>query len=432
MWRRLLTPIVCLLLVHATLLHAPAQAAPLGAPLGAPTTPAPQDDVDAYNLPTAVSAPMDAFDAVGSETLGVILKARAGANQILDPDHADDYAKGLKRDLKGLEVLEKVSNALDLVEIGLDALPGAIRAWDAASSGDWREATLQAAGVVEMIGKGLLKDAVGTMAVNYATMASYAACAAFALGAPACIGLIVLARVGAGYASDAVIDAILEPFERPFCRSRRTGNGACEPSPILGPRGAAGPGGSGGVLAGAGMGAGPGGPSTGPASSAPGGGRYAGQGPPPAPGFTGGGGVKLGSTTTTVTAKNLTAGASGSGSSAVNNIGSISGGGGGGANVSAQSITTVAKGGQSATTNIGSGGGDTVVTGDTYNEGGDLTIGSGRTSRDGRTCIDVYRNTCIVRIYYRKHYSDPCAPGYWRVLNACKLPSDDKHSIPGL
>jgi hypothetical protein len=100
--------------------------------------------------------------------------------------------------------------------------------------------------------------------------------------------------------------------------------------------------------------------------------------------------------------------------------------GGGSTTVSAgETITRSVVG--SATTEIG---GETGVvrTGITYNEGGSISIGSGGIKRNGMKCLEIFRQTCIIQIYYRRH-SDPCAPGYWMDFRRCLLPADLKHRI---
>lgn len=112
------------------------------------------------------------------------------------------------------------------------------------------------------------------------------------------------------------------------------------------------------------------------------------------------------------------------GGNATTNIGARSGNG------TSQVVTgtTITRStGGSATTNIGNGNG-VVSTDFTYNEGGTLTIGASGISRNGRTCIEIFRQTCIVHIYFRRK-SDPCAPGYWMSFRKCLLPSDLSHKI---
>ncbi|HEX8261408.1 MAG TPA: hypothetical protein VF547_00885 [Allosphingosinicella sp.] len=94
--------------------------------------------------------------------------------------------------------------------------------------------------------------------------------------------------------------------------------------------------------------------------------------------------------------------------------------------VYAEDIVTVGRG-QSAETDIGTGSGFVSAT-DIYNGGGRLSIGAEGTKRDGKTCVEIYRNTCIVHFYYRRK-NDPCAPGYWIDGRKCRLPSDRKHRI---
>lgn len=95
---------------------------------------------------------------------------------------------------------------------------------------------------------------------------------------------------------------------------------------------------------------------------------------------------------------------------------------------SAKNVVTTAIGGTTATS---IGGCDGVVSAENiYNEGGDLTICPGRTTRNGMTCIEIYLQTCIVSFYIRRH-SDPCAPGYWMSGYRCLLPSDLSHRIGG-
>lgn len=109
---------------------------------------------------------------------------------------------------------------------------------------------------------------------------------------------------------------------------------------------------------------------------------------------------------------------------AVTNIG----GGRKGASTSvyAEDIVTIGRR-QGAQTDIGTGSGF-VSAKDIYNGGGTLSIGAEGTKRDGKTCVEIYRNTCIVHFYYRRK-NDPCAPGYWIDGRKCRLPSDRKHRI---
>lgn len=112
------------------------------------------------------------------------------------------------------------------------------------------------------------------------------------------------------------------------------------------------------------------------------------------------------------------------GGDATTNIGAKSGSGT--SRVVTGTTITRARGGK-ATTNIGNGNG-VVSSGFTYNEGGTLTIGASGISRNGRKCIEIFRQTCIVHIYIRRK-SDPCAPGYWISFRRCLLPSDLIHKI---
>jgi hypothetical protein len=109
---------------------------------------------------------------------------------------------------------------------------------------------------------------------------------------------------------------------------------------------------------------------------------------------------------------------------AVTNIGS--GRTGSSTSVFAEDVVTIGRG-QSARTDIGTGSGF-VDARAVYNEGGTLSIGAEGTKRDGKTCVEIYRNTCIVHFYYRRK-NDPCAPGYWIDGRKCRLPSDRKHRI---
>jgi hypothetical protein len=111
---------------------------------------------------------------------------------------------------------------------------------------------------------------------------------------------------------------------------------------------------------------------------------------------------------------------------AVTNIGT--GRTGASTSVYAEDIVTMGRG-QSAQTDIGTGSGFVSAT-DIYNGGGRLSIGAEGTKRDGKTCVEIYRNTCIVHFYYRRK-NDPCAPGYWIDGRKCRLPSDRKHRIGG-
>lgn len=83
--------------------------------------------------------------------------------------------------------------------------------------------------------------------------------------------------------------------------------------------------------------------------------------------------------------------------------------------------------GTDASTTIGGGSG-TVVTGDIINRGGDLEIGAGGTTRDGKKCVEIYRQTCIIHYYFRRK-NDPCLPGYWIDGRKCRLPADTRHKI---
>jgi hypothetical protein len=99
---------------------------------------------------------------------------------------------------------------------------------------------------------------------------------------------------------------------------------------------------------------------------------------------------------------------------------------GGSTSVYAEDIVTIGRR-QGAQTDIGTGSGVVSAT-DIYNGGGTLSIGAKGTKRDGKTCVEIYRNTCIVHFYYRRK-NDPCAPGYWIDGRKCRLPSDRKHRI---
>lgn len=150
---------------------------------------------------------------------------------------------------------------------------------------------------------------------------------------------------------------------------------------------------------------------------------------PPAQSPGGGKGrVSAGSTNINVIARDLTASASGGGK-AINQVAAVDGGS---ANVAVDGVTTLSDG-VDARTAIAPGGGNVVVQGHILTENGDTTIGGGgQVSRNGRPCIDIYRQTCIVSIYWRKHYSDPCAPGWWIYLQRCELPADLDHKLVGM
>ena len=97
------------------------------------------------------------------------------------------------------------------------------------------------------------------------------------------------------------------------------------------------------------------------------------------------------------------------------------------------SSTVVAEGvvtqgrGRDAHTRIGTGSGFVSAEG-IYNGGGTLSIGAEGTKRNGMTCVEIYRNTCIIHYYFRRK-SDPCLPGYWIDGRKCRLPSDRQHRI---
>ncbi|KSB88665.1 hypothetical protein AS593_19710 [Caulobacter vibrioides] len=130
-----------------------------------------------------------------------------------------------------------------------------------------------------------------------------------------------------------------------------------------------------------------------------------------------------GSSSVTVRTDDVTTVATGGGR-ATTAIGSIRGGQS--STVVTNDVTTVASG-RSASTDVGGSG--TTKTGSVINQGGSLVIGSGSVQRDGRTCVDVYLNTCIV-FQYRRKPDHGCPVGYWMSGRWCKLPADTDHKIP--
>lgn len=167
------------------------------------------------------------------------------------------------------------------------------------------------------------------------------------------------------------------------------------------------------------------------------------------------GGVRIGSTSVNASADNIATTANGG--TAATNIGTR-GGGTGSARIdaSAKNVVTISNAGN-AETNIGardSGGGNTSVsakntitestgvrsqtnigteggvvsTGLTYNQGGTLSINASGTKRNGLTCIEIFRQTCIIHIYIRPK-KKPCFPGYFTEFRRCLLPSDLRHKI---
>lgn len=133
----------------------------------------------------------------------------------------------------------------------------------------------------------------------------------------------------------------------------------------------------------------------------------------------------MGSSRITASAEDVTTIATG-GATAVTEIG-VGNGGGGRLVVEAQDVVTTATG-RDARTTIGSGSGVVSVQGGVINQGGTLEIGASGTSRDGKTCIEIYRQTCIVHYYFRRKH-DPCLPGYWIDGRKCRLPADTRHKI---
>jgi hypothetical protein len=112
------------------------------------------------------------------------------------------------------------------------------------------------------------------------------------------------------------------------------------------------------------------------------------------------------------------------GGDAVTEIGS--GTGGRSATVVAEDVVTRSRG-RDTETSIGGGSGF-VSAEMIINEGGTLSIGAEGTRRNGKTCVEIYRNTCIIHFYFRRK-KDPCLPGYWIDGRKCRLPSDRQHRI---
>ncbi|MEM1035862.1 MAG: hypothetical protein AAGI14_03795 [Pseudomonadota bacterium] len=111
--------------------------------------------------------------------------------------------------------------------------------------------------------------------------------------------------------------------------------------------------------------------------------------------------------------------------------------GGGDINVSVNSVTTIADGGD-ATTLIGGitgkrGTGDVNVhvRGSVVNQSGVLEIGAAGTLRNDRKCITIDRDLCVYHRYIRRK-KDPCWPGYTpRQGRWCYLYADRDHRITG-
>jgi hypothetical protein len=124
----------------------------------------------------------------------------------------------------------------------------------------------------------------------------------------------------------------------------------------------------------------------------------------------------------TANAENITSIATGG--TAVTDIGVSEGSGR--SSTDAKNVVTLGAG-EESTTRIGGCQG-TVSAENIFTYGGATEICPGSIKRNGMTCIEIYRDTCIIHAYIRPKNS-PCAPLYWTEFRRCRLPSDYKHAI---
>lgn len=343
-------------------------------------------------------------------------KAYFGAET--DLDLKDAWNAGGDKSLEEVKDAARQAAKNGAAEVALDhmgkALASAEVAWHLAH-GEWLEAAKTA--VVEAADWGsdlLLKARYGAMVAEM--------CAGLMIGAGVCfVGVMIVAGLAKSKLLEAAGDKVLAWGRRRYACHVRPDTQRCDMAPE-----------DVGAAQTAGLDAAPSTPGPGDrvASAPPPNGktsRSSASGQPPAGAASQGRSASASNGgAIDVSARDIVTTATGA-ATAQTDIGAR-GGGGGRLSVSVGDVVTSAAG-RDAKTIIGEGAGTVSVGGTVYNQGGSLVIGANKTTRDGRTCLEFFLRTCIVQIYYRKHYSEPCAPGFWMDLRRCLLPADTLHSV---